>query len=136
MSKINPIRKAMVKKELIKGKSARSSLLKAGYSPATAHNATFHTVVKRCREEIMRDFQVSDLTIKRVLIDLAIAKGICLRKKDMANYLRTCELEGKYLAMFTDRVIDDREYTPQEKQARLHRLRDYFIKDNIKVKTG
>ena len=99
MSKINPIRKRKVKTNLLKGKSARKSMIEAGYAESTAKNATDKKVVKVCLKEILKEYDTKDITIDNVLkmlldiIDLAKSKG------DIANYNRAVETISRHLGM-------------------------------------
>jgi hypothetical protein len=52
---INPIRKAIVKKNLILGKSARYALRQANYSEGRIRKSTSNTVVKDCINEILSE---------------------------------------------------------------------------------
>ena len=61
MAKINPIRKAIVKNRLIQGDTAKAALLKAGYTPSTAHRSTDVKCVKVCQAEIMTEARKRDI---------------------------------------------------------------------------
>ena len=99
---INPVQKAIVKRELLKGSSKRKALLKASYSKSYAHKSK-HPVVDVCLDEIMRDFDASTITVERVLKDFEYGKQLALKNNDLTNYTRICEAHARYLAMFTDK---------------------------------
>ena len=102
MGKINLIRKRIIKREMKKGKDAKASMIKAGYSNLTAHNATATKVVKACQEEIGREFDIAEITPKNIIgrIDLIVQKA--LETRDLSNALRGLETIGKWLKMFQD----------------------------------
>jgi hypothetical protein len=105
---INPIKKAKVKKGLLEGKSLKQAVKDAGYSPKSAINAWRLAVVRCCLEEIKQELQdkftKEDITVDAVLKDIEIGKRYSLEIGDMANYKGFCELEGRYLSLFTDNI--------------------------------
>ena len=103
-SKINPIRKMIVKTELLKGVSARQALEAANYSKGAVRKSTSMPVVKNCMKEILEEFKLSDLTPDFIIKDIEKGKKLCIKgkKKDLSTFMRGCELEGKYLKMFAD----------------------------------
>ena len=101
--RINPIRKRIVKRELLKGESARTALKKANYSPSSIRQSTHCVVVKQCMKEIEEEFKLSDITVEKIVRDFELAKKIALESGDMSNWNRANECLGRYLAMFTDK---------------------------------
>ena len=102
-NKLNPIRKRIIKRELKKGKTAKDSLLAAGYKESTAKRSTMNKSIKICQKEIKKEFDASMITVEYVLKELQKAKEMCLKAKDRTNYLRAIEAFGRHLAMFTDK---------------------------------
>ena len=101
---INPIRKALLKKELMNPKnSVKDSLLKAGYSPITAHNSTNVKAVKVCMQEIATDIKKT-ITVEYILSELNRIAKLAEDDKDYSAVIRAKELLGKWLAMFTDKT--------------------------------
>ncbi len=98
---INPIRKALLKQNIIKNKGTKieQSMIDAGYAPATAHKTTANKVVKVIQAEIVEDIK------KTITIDYVLAKlkhFVDYAKND-ADKIRATELLGKWQAMFTDK---------------------------------
>lgn len=105
MSKrIDKIKKMKVKSSILNGDSVKQSLLNAGYTENTAKHSTGLSVVKCAMKEIEKEFKKECITVSSVLKDIELGKNISLKNDEMANYARFCEMEGKYLAMFTDKV--------------------------------
>ncbi len=103
---INPIRKARLKASILKHpeKSLKAHYLEAGYSEATAgHHVSDMAVLKRVLEEL-REFDVKEVTIENVLKKIYAGQELCFQKKDYSTYAFLVQLEGKYLAMFTDKT--------------------------------
>ena len=102
---LNPIRKALVKKSLLKGKPIREALKDGGYSEAYQrghNNGTTNPVVKSCQEEIERDIK-KEITVETVLKQLTYIQSLAIQDKDFSTATRCEELKGKWLAMFTDK---------------------------------
>lgn len=121
---INPIRKARLKKELLKNNGdAKNAMLKAGFAPATAHNATSKKIVQACQLEITKEL-TKKIDVDYVLNELERIKKLAEENKDFSTAARNVELLGKYLAMFTDKqqVKSDINITSDE-QSELNRLR-------------
>lgn len=97
---INPIKKAIVKRELLKCKSARAALKAANYSPASIRQSTHCAVVKESIAEIMLGFDKKMITPEFVLSGLL--KELLKPEIDTRDKLRIYELYGKYLKMFND----------------------------------
>lgn len=97
---INPVRKAILKKELLNPKnSVKDSLLKAGYSPITAHNSTNVKAVKICQAEIAVTLRAADITPDYVIELLAKE----LSATNAADRLTAIKMLGQFIAMFTDK---------------------------------
>lgn len=101
--KYNPIRKQILKRELLKGKDAKSSLLKASYSKTTAHQSTSNAIVRICQQEILAEFDKSKITPEYVLQEIERLKILAIEKGDLSNFSRGVEMLGRHLAMFTDK---------------------------------
>lgn len=101
---INPIKKAIVKRELKKGNSARKALFAANYSPGTIRKSTFNKVVKTSMEELGLELKASDLTPDIIIDGLNDIRKLCIKgkKKDLSSAVRIHELYGKYLKMWSD----------------------------------
>ena len=105
---VNPLKKAIVTRELLKGKSARQALKTAKYSKSAIRQSTHNAVVKQSMKNIMASFDKSVITTDYVLSELEKAKKLCIKgkKKDMSSFIRACELLGKYLQMWSDSNIN------------------------------
>ena len=121
---INPIKKDLVKRSIMQGKSFRQSALDAGYAPSSANNATNLASVKQCIAEIDKSFKASDITPELVLSRLDHDYQTAKDKGDLATATRINELLGKYLALFTDKQQIDQHITSQEDKDILARHRD------------
>lgn len=120
---INPIRKALVKKSLLKGNSIRQALKDAGYAPGQQrghNNTTTNPVVKSCIAEIERDI-TKEITVKSVLESLKHIQSLAISKGDFSTAARCEELCGKWLAMFTDKQ-EISETEKEDNQFSLERL--------------
>jgi hypothetical protein len=126
---INPIRKRLFKKSLLKGESIKQSLLDAGYTAGTAHKSSHNSVVKVCQAEIERDVK-KQITVEYVLDELMRAKQMAEEKQDIASYTRVCELLGKYLAMFTEKIKSTSEVTlKSDEENEYQRLRNNRVEN-------
>jgi roadblock/LC7 domain-containing protein len=61
------------------------------------------TSVKQCQRELIAEFKASGVTAEKVLADLEHTRLLALTKEDYATATRCAELQGKYIAMFTDK---------------------------------
>ena len=61
---INPIRKALLKKNLLAGQSAIEAQKNAGWSPGYAHRSTCNPAVKSCMAEILPEINRPELVKK------------------------------------------------------------------------
>ena len=87
---------------------AAKSAIAAGYSEASARNTATDLLKKpdvqqRIRELHTANMQRNMITVDKVLADLEHDKLIAREKGDIASAIRADELQGKYLALFTDR---------------------------------
>ena len=121
---INPIKKDLVKRSIMQGKSFRQSALDAGYAPSSANNATNLASVKQCIAEIDKSFKLANITPELVLSRLDHDYQTALDKGDLATATRINELLGKYLALFTDKQQINQHITSQEDKDILDRHRD------------
>ena len=83
---INPVRKAIVKDSLLKGKSARESLKDAGYSNGHIRRSTKNRIVKDSIKEIERELDKKGM-IKRAYNTL----DNCLESKQNANKVQAAQ---------------------------------------------
>ena len=99
--RINPIRKRILKRELKKGNDAKNSMLKAGYKPNTAHNATQTNIVKTCQEEISQELKAKDITVDYLIGLLLQAKELCLtgNKADITNFIRSIDSMARIVSI-------------------------------------
>lgn len=107
---INPVRKALLKKEMLKGKSQRQALKDAGYYPdgnASKDNKLLNTIKAEIQEDIKKL-----ITVDTVLAGLCKIQDLATANKDYSTATRCEELKGKWLSMFTDR----QEIVPVEKE--------------------
>lgn len=109
---VNPIRKAKVKQSLLNNKSARQALKDNGYSNAVAHKSTTNAVVKVCMKEILSEIKESDITIIRILRNIIEDRELARLKNDIGTMKECDALLGKYLAMFTDKVMQEGNAPP------------------------
>lgn len=101
---LNPIRKHLIKKSLLKGSSQAKAMLDAGLSKATAyHNSgKDNKLLNTVKAEIERDI-TKEITVKSVLESLKHIQELAIQKNDFSTAARCEELCGKWLAMFTDK---------------------------------
>jgi phage terminase small subunit len=84
----------------------------AGFAePSAANQATKllrrPDIQQRIRELHTANMQRNMITVDKVLADLEHDKLIAREKGDIASAIRADELQGKYLALFTDRQVID-----------------------------
>ena len=99
---INPVRKALVKKSLLKGNSIRQALADGGYAPGTQrgnNNGTDNRLVKTCQQEIEQDIK-KQITVESVLKGLCHIQDLATKHKDFSTAKGCEELKGKWLQMF------------------------------------
>ena len=122
---INPIKKDLVKRSIMQGKSFKQSLLDAGYAPNTAGHKVNpnNKLLKDVTKEIQDSFKASDITPDIVLGRLNKDYQLALDKGDLPTATRINELLGKYLALFTDKQQIDQHITTQEDRDILDRHR-------------
>lgn len=114
--------------------------LTAGYSESSAH-VTATKLLKRddIRERIIElqaeNMKRNLITVDKVLADLEHDKLLAREHHNYSVATRCTELQGKYLAMFTDNYANKTAYQPEEfsdeELAELKRLAG--IADNIKI---
>ena len=113
---IDPIRKRKYKRARLKGKTKKESLLKAGYTPTTAHSQNPSVNVIKCVEkEIEQELLAKDITVDFVIKQLKEDRELAKAKGDISTATRVDELMGKYIAMFTDKSIVDSKLEVSEK---------------------
>lgn len=106
MSKhINPIKKAKLKESILKHpeRSVRQHFLNAGYAEASANQGSSLSVLKCVMAEVSKEWSLSQVTVEDVLKKIEAGQALALTKKDYASYAFLVQLQGKYLAMFTDK---------------------------------
>jgi len=104
--RINPVRKALLKKALLKypEKSIAENLISAGYAPKSAIGKSgAMKVVQVCRAEIEQDIK-KQITVESVLKSIQNIKGLAIADKDFSTATRCDELCGRWLAMWRDRL--------------------------------
>ena len=128
---LNPVRKAILKKELLNPKnSIRDALLKAGYAPSTAARSGGVQSVKISKMEIQEDIKKL-ITVDKVLKGLEEIRTAAYKDKDYSTATRCEELQGRYLAMFTDRR-EEIVLNAEEKDTLRPRLAEILAR----IKTG
>ena len=100
--RVNPIRKRIVKRELKKGNNAKASMIKAGYSVNTAIKSTANKVVQVSQREIIKEFDIAEITPANIIQRIDEVVQMSIKSKDMSNALRGMEIIGKWLRMFQD----------------------------------
>lgn len=141
---INPIRKARLKKELLEGKSAKQSMIDAGYSVNTAINATQKTVVKDCQLEIKNELTDEKIIeqLKEILrLKLSVERKLFefvdshpkISKKNLKPVLQAINKTKDNIAEITKtlRLVEDKpthilQLDDNERKQRLERLGRYF----------
>ncbi len=124
------------------------SAIEAGYAEDSARTQAWRMLRKehikaRIRELYDKNLAENMVTTGSVLANLAHDRQMA-RKHHQYHVAKSCtELEGKYLAMFTDRIDDGREEnrtsTPEERAAALIAAKAYtdaLTEANIKAKSG
>ncbi len=132
---IDPIKKAKVKQGLITGKSTAEAMKDAGYADATAmHNVSpDNPLLKTVRDEIAKDFRLTDVTVKQVVKELEQIRQLAIIKGDLGTAGRMAELKGRYLAIFTDKVkLDAILITSADQQI----IDEYMPKPNAHNRLG
>lgn len=121
-TKINPIRKALVKKSLLRGNSIRQALSDGGYAPGTQRgkNSTAMPVVKVCMEEILSDLKVSQITPQWLLDEWRKAKKMAENQGDCSSLNAILVSIAKFVAQIADR--HDIVFTAEE-QTEINRIR-------------
>ena len=97
---IDNLKKERYKQARLEGHSIKGSMLKAGYTEATAHHSSTEGVVKRCEPELMAMVKASDISVDWVLNRLNTELKATDAKA--SDRVRILELFGKYLSMFKD----------------------------------
>src|SRR3990167_564711 len=125
--KINPIRKALLKKNLLEypEKSIAENLISAGYAPKSAIGKSgAMTVVKVCQKEIVADIK-KQITVESVLKSIQNIKSLAIADKDFSTATRCDELCGRWLAMWRDRleIVPVEAVNGQFSVSRLARMR-------------
>ena len=102
---INPIRKALLKKNLLEHpeRSIEKNMIMAGYAPNTAVKSGGNKVVKVSQAEILEDIK-KQITVESVLKSLEKIKALAIVDKDYSTATRCDELCGRWLAMWRDRL--------------------------------
>ena len=108
--------------------NALTSAKKAGYSAdtATSQGSRLLTNVKiqsRIREIHESNMLLANITPAKVLCDLEHDKRMARRYKQYSVAARCSELQGKYLAMFTDNYLITREDSAEYDQRELAEVR-------------
>lgn len=133
-STINPIRKAILKKNLLAGKSAIESLKASGYTDNYAHRSTTAKCVKVCNAEIQEDIK-KKINVDYVLAELERIKKLAEEDKDFSTATRNVELLGKYLTMFTDRT-ELAQVDKDSNQFGLNRLSKIKVENDENIAKG
>ena len=107
MNNYNINKKLIVKEEIKKGKSARQALKAAKYSEGHIRRSTKNRIVKDSLKELREEFDVTAVTVDFVVKNFMKAMQMALEKGDISNYNRANESLGRYLAMFTDKTINE-----------------------------
>jgi len=119
---INMIKKNIVKQSILEGKSYKQSCIDAGYSINTAVHSGALSVVKRSLEELKEEFKREEITPEYVLAGL---KRELETAPNSADRIRALELFGKYLALWTERSINQNtNINKEEQELRLRKLFD------------
>jgi len=98
--RIDTLKKIKYKAARLQGDSIKDSLLKAGYSPATAHQSGSNSIAKHCERELAVEVKASDITVDWVVNQLT--KELVAKDAKASDRIRVTELLGKYLNMFRD----------------------------------
>ena len=106
---IDPVKIGLVKKAKLKGLTDKAALLEAGYAETTAgHNISpYNKLLKTVREQIEREFKLSNVTVEQVLKEIDTVRELAIKCDDLSTAGRMSELKGRYLAMFTDKMKVD-----------------------------
>ena len=122
---INPIKKLKVKQGLLSGKSAKDSVLEAGYSKSSANNATALSSVKQCQDEIRKELLAKDITADLIISRLNEDRTLAIKKRDYATATRCDELLGKFIALFREHQVVEQSIPDSDKL--LSKLRNIHI---------
>jgi trans-2-enoyl-CoA reductase len=124
---INPIKKALVKKALLEGKSMRQAAKAAGYSDSTSEVACNLTSVKQSIEEIKKAFGRIDLTEDMIVSGLL---KIALSGEKESNKVAAWRTLAEVKAMLTQKQIVTGSY--EVKQAQDHPILSRYMAIPIK----
>ena len=138
---INPIRKAILKRALARGKSARQALSEANYAPSTIHQSTNNRSVKICIREIQAAFGEEQIIkeLKEILqLKLQLEKEIFKDAQRIKNRKLRLQVINKTKDSITEISKTLRLYEGQstekieveDKQARIAKLRDRLLLQN------
>ena len=129
---VSPIKKAIVKRALKAGKSAREALKEANYAPSAIRQSTYNPVVKQSIEEIVQELKAIDITPDLIIQRLNQDRELALLKGDFSTATRVDELLGKYIAMFSDRLDTQTQLTlTQEDKSILSRYAERNLTEDI-----
>lgn len=103
----DPLFEAKFVKEYLVDYSPAGAATRCGISPGAAHRAGLRLLV-RLRDKIelehAKRLKKVDLTAESVLLNIRRIASLAEEKDDLGVALKACELEGKYLKMFTDKI--------------------------------
>ena len=127
---IDPIKKKKYKRARLENKSIAKSLLEAGYSRTSAYNRNSQlSCVKVGDEEILRELEENDITVKLVVNNLNEDRELARKKNDIATMKEVDRTFAQYKAMLTEkRIIEQHYIEPTERERKLNRLRTLIIK--------
>ena len=114
----NPIKKDIIKAQLLQGKSAREALKIAKYGRGHIQRSTSNKIVKDCIDEIRQEFKLSDVTPEYIISQITHLAKTSPKHSDR---LKALELLGRFRALFTDKQQVNADITTQEGKAIIDR---------------
>src|SRR3990167_6242565 len=101
---VNPVRVALLKKNLLAGQSQTKAMLNAGFAKSTSlARLADNKSLKIAKAEIEKDIK-KQITVESVLKSIQKIKSLAIADKDYSTATRCDELCGRWLAMWRDRL--------------------------------
>ena len=109
-------KQALFVKEYIKDFNATRAAKAAGYSEKTAYSMGQENLTKPVIKDAVAKYTEKqtkkvDITVENILQSLVDTRAACVKAKQFNNVLKSNELMGKYLAMFTEKHKIEGEVT-------------------------
>ena len=104
-------------------------MLENDYSEGQANRGMANKVAQEAIKQNIAEFISQGVKAEDIIRELDEIKELSLKKKDYATAKECVIWKGKHIAMFTDKQIQIKDITEQERQERIDRLKIYFATD-------